>query len=305
MLNFISDLSSNHCNNLLTAKNLIYESKLSGCQFAKLQYWNTSTFINKENFKKLGKLSHQSKWKKSVYDVYKKYQLKDDWIPILYDECKKVGINFLLSCYDITKIDEFDQYITHWKIGSGDIDYWPMLEKIASKKKPVILATGAATYQDVYKALEFLYSQPDFVLRDLILLQCNTNYAGNDLDNLKYLNLSFFDTLKLWQDQYDIQYGLSDHTKMILPIISAVSLGATWFERHLKLADNDSPDSKFSLTPKEFKGMIETAKLVYESLGDGIKKIEENEKETRIVQRRSKIDWKRPDIEYFNKNIKE
>ncbi|HEY0087784.1 MAG TPA: N-acetylneuraminate synthase family protein [Candidatus Lokiarchaeia archaeon] len=301
-LSFISDVSSNHCNNLQIAKDLIYESKSIGCQHAKFQYWETENFINKKNFKKIGNLSHQAKWKNGVYGTYKKYQLKEHWIPILYDECKKVDIDFMLSCYELSKIDDFDKYVTYWKIGSGDINYWPILEKIASKKKPIILAIGAATYKDIKETLEYLTVQPDFILKDLTLLHCNTVYDGNDMDNLKYMNLSFFETLKLWQNQYDIQYGLSDHARMTLPIISAVSLGATWFERHLKLSDNNSPDSKFSMNPKQFKGMIEAAKLVYESLGDGIKKIEENERETRIVQRRSNITWDRPDIECWSKN---
>lgn len=286
-IKFIADISSNHCNNLQLAKDLIYSAKESGADYAKFQYWETDNFINKERFNNL-KIGHQKNWNKSVYDIYKQYQLKEDWIPILYDECNKVGIEFLLSCYELSKIDIFDQYVKAWKIGSGDIDYIPILEKIASKNKLIFLGCGASNNKEIQEAYFKLKNRNN----EVILFLCNTNYSANDNENFKYLNLNVIEQTFKFK-------GLSDHTKSDIPIIISISLGVKYIERHFKLYDNNSPDNNFSMNPKEWINMLKIANQTIECLGNGIKDIQENEKESRIIQRRSKIDWKRPDSEYI------
>jgi len=293
----IADISSNHCNNLQTAKDLIYSAKESGADYAKFQAWTVDNFINKEAFDNL-KIGHQKNWNKSVYDTYKEFQLNEDWIPILYDECNKVGIEFLLSCYDIDKIDQFDKYVKTWKIGSGDIDYIPMLEKIASKGRPVFLGCGAANDTEIVKAFNILRSNDYYT--DIVLFQCNTNYSSNDKENIRFLNLNWFwynpDDCSFWET---CKTGLSDHSKSDIPIIASIALGVRYIERHLKLAENSSPDNAFSLNPIEWKHMTEIARQTLDALGDGEKRIMDNEIITRGIQRRSKKDFKRPDSEYL------
>ncbi|MGV8130862.1 MAG: N-acetylneuraminate synthase family protein [Candidatus Pacearchaeota archaeon] len=284
-MKFIADISSNHCGSLTLAKELIYKAKECGADYAKFQYWEIDKFISKDRFLKLN-LAHQKKWNQSVYDIYKKFEIPDWWIPELYTQCNKVGIEFLLSCYEISKIDKFDQYLDAWKVGSGDIDYYPMLEKINTKNKLIMLGAGASDKEDVLKACKILKSPT-------VVFICNTNYSNNDRENIKYLNLSRIEGYYI-----GINYkGISDHTKSDIPVVIATWTGMEYFERHFKLSDNDSPDSLFSLNPSEWKHMIDVTKQTYESIGDGVQKIEDNEKETRIIQRRSKKDWMRPDYE--------
>ena len=294
---FIADISSNHCNNLQTAKDLIYSAKESGADYAKFQYWETDNFINKQAFENL-KLGHQSKWNKSVYDVYKEYQLNEDWIPILYDECTKVGIEFMLSNYELSKIDDFDKYIKTYKIGSGDIDYIPMLEKVISKDKSIFLGCGASDKYEIYNTASLIRNTKGFV-RYLTLFQCNTNYSGCDEENLKYLNLESINQLLYLSPNVLKMEGLSDHTKSDIPIIAGIALGVRYIERHFKLTDNNSPDNDFSLNPPEWKHMVKIANQTLDALGDGEKRIMDNEIITRGIQRRSKLDWLRPDSEYL------
>ncbi len=290
-IKFLADISSNHCNNLQTAKDLIYSAKESGATYAKFQYWNTDTFINKQAFENL-KIGHQKNWSKSVYDTYKKYQLNEDWIPILYDECNKIGIEFLLSCYDINKIDEFDKYVKCWKIGSGDIDYFEIIQKIINTDKNIIFGLGCCSLEDWNNLYNFL--NKNNYLKKSIFLQCNTEYTLNP-ENRKYINLNLLDYFK----KHGFRFGLSDHLKNNDIIIGAIVKGATWIERHIRLKEeNDSPDNKFSLTPNEFKIMIKKANNIFNCLGDGLFKIEKDEQESRIIQRRGK-DKKRPDLEYL------
>ena len=108
-------------------------------------------------FESLGaKLSHQSKWKKSVFEATKTPRSPHEWTPILKKECDRAGIHYLSSAYDFEAVDMLDPFVPAYKIGSGDIDWTAMLLHIAKKGKPVLIATGAATIADVVSAVETL-----------------------------------------------------------------------------------------------------------------------------------------------------
>ena len=121
--------------------------------------------------------------------------------------------------------------------------------------------------------------------KELALLQCNTNYTGS-LENFKYINLNVIRTYaKLFPN---IILGLSDHTPGFTTVLGAISLGGRIIEKHFT-DDNDreGPDHAFSMNPKDWKEMDQRVKELEAALGNGIKTIENNEKETVVVQRRS------------------
>ena len=131
---FIADIASNHDGSLKKAKELIYEAKAAGADAAKFQHFSAETIVSDFGFKSLKyKLSHQSKWKKSVYEVYKDASIDLAWTPILKEECDKVGIDFFTSPYAFNMVDHIDPYVPAYKIGSGDIT-WHQILKYISKK---------------------------------------------------------------------------------------------------------------------------------------------------------------------------
>ena len=94
---FIADIAANHDGKLDKAIKLIKEAKKAGADAAKFQHFNADTIVSDYSFKSFTKqLSHQSKWKKSVYQVYKDASINLKWTPILKKECKKVGIDFYI-----------------------------------------------------------------------------------------------------------------------------------------------------------------------------------------------------------------
>lgn len=294
---FIADAASNHEGNFDKAIKLIYKAKESGANAIKFQYFKASTLISKYGFEQIGRLSHQSTWP-DVYQVYERYELPIIWIPFLRSKCDELGIEFMCSIYDIDDLDYINQFINIHKIGSGDITYYDMLDKINSYKKPVILAIGASTEKEVIEATKHLKDC------ELHLMQCNTNYEFNE-KNIKHLDLSVIGT-KINNVLID---GLSDHNKDIDIIKIAKLRGAKYIERHFRLIDNLSPDSHFSMMPNEWQNMIETYnnKLdindkVKTMLGSDKKEVKPNELETRIIQRRCRYDvkgktmWLRPDL---------
>ena len=279
---FIADIAANHDGDIERAKELIYLCAEAGADAAKFQHFNAKTIVSDHGFKSLGgQLSHQSKWKKSVFDVYKDASLNPDWTPILKQTCDDAGITFLTSPYSFELIDKVDDFLSAYKIGSGDITWLGIVDYIASKNKPVILATGASTQNEVNLAVSTLQKQNS----EIILMQCNTNYTAS-LENFKYINLN---VLKEYKKRFpNIILGLSDHTPGHSTVLGAVSLGARAIEKHFTDDNNrEGPDHKFSMNFKTWKEMVDRTRELELSLGTEIKKVEENEQETVIVQRRA------------------
>lgn len=278
---FIADIAANHDGSLEKAKELIYLCAEAGADAAKFQHFKADTIVSDYGFKKLKKIStHQSKWKSSVYEVYKKAETKSIWINELKTTCKKAGIIFFSTPYSLEYIDFLDKYMSAYKIGSGDITWLEAIEKISKKSKPVLLATGASDIKDVERAVKLIKKYND----QLILMQCNTNYSG-DINNFKYINLN---VLNIYKKKFKSAIlGLSDHTPGHSTVLGAIALGARVIEKHFTDNNkNTGPDHGFSMTPKTWKDMVVSSNELFLSLGSENKSIEKNEKQTVIVQRR-------------------
>ena len=279
---FIADIAANHDGDLERAKDLIYKAKEAGADAAKFQHFRAETIVSEEGFKSLGsQRSHQASWKKSVVDVYRDASVSTEWTETLKHICDKAQITFFTSPYDFDLVDHIDPFVPAYKIGSGDITWIEMIEHIASKQKPYILATGASTTDDVIRAVDAALA----INKKFALLQCNTNYTGTP-DNLGYVNLN---VLKTYRSMFPgMILGLSDHTPGHATVLGAVALGARIIEKHF--TDDTSrqgPDHKFSMDPKSWADMVDRTRELEVSLGTGLKRIEDNELETVILQRRA------------------
>ena len=280
-LYFIADIGANHNGSLEKAIKLIHLAKESGADAAKFQNFQADKIVSKRGFDNMkNKLSHQSNWKKSVYEVYQDASISKNWTKILKDECEKVGIDYFTSPYDFESVDLVDPYVDLYKIGSGDISWLDIVDYILDKRKPVLIATGASTNQDVSRIMNMAMKKTN----DLVLMQCNTNYTGSD-ENYKYCNLN---VLK----QFSIDYpntilGLSDHTKGHATTLGAIALGARVIEKHFTDNNNqDGPDHAFAMNPKSWRDMVERSYELLVALGNGIKVVEANEEQSKLVQRR-------------------
>lgn len=274
---FIADIAANHDKNLNRCYELIYRAKESGADAVKFQHYKATNLISKEGFERYGKVQHQSKWEKTVYETYADFSLPYEWTASIADYCKTIGIDFMSTPYDLEALDIIDPFVKWHKIGSGDIDYIDLLIAVNGKNKKVFLATGAADISDVGMAMNCLDKCPK------VLMQCNTNYTKS-IDNKTYINLN---VLKTFKSLYpDCELGLSDHNKDNKIILGAIAIGAEYIERHFTDGQSRSPDNDFALKPYEWREMVNDAKDFYKMLGDGVKKVEANEEEERVIQRR-------------------
>ena len=143
------------------------------------------------------------------------------------------------------------------------------------------MATGASTLDDVHRAV----SAGLAINPMLCLMQCNTNYTAS-LENFKYVQLNVLQTYRAMYP--DLVLGLSDHTPGHSTVLGAVALGARMIEKHF--TDNTQrvgPDHAFSMDPKTWREMVDRTRELEKALGTGLKQVEENERETVVLQRRA------------------
>lgn len=279
---FIADIAANHDNNLERALELIEKCAAAGANAAKFQNFKASTIVSDQGFNALTNIkSHQSTWKKSVYEIYDEASISLEWTSHLKKKCDECGIDYFTAPYDLSFIESLDSFVCAWKVGSGDITWLQLIEKLSKSTKPLLIATGASSMADVQSAVKLAEKNT----KNLVLMQCNTNYTGS-LENFKYVNLN---VLKSFQKEFpSVVLGLSDHTPGHATVLGAITLGARVIEKHFT-DDNtrNGPDHKFSMNPSSWKEMVARSRELENALGDGVKRVEHNELETYILQRRA------------------
>lgn len=278
---FIADIAANHDGDLGRAKELMTLAKHAGADCAKFQHFRAAHIVSDFGFKALGgQQSHQATWKKSVFEVYQDASLPWEWTAPLAEHAANIGIEFMSAPYDLEAVAHLDPFVNAFKVGSGDVNWLEELSAIAALGKPVILATGAAQISDVTRAMDLLLDSGVPV----VLMQCNTNYEGS-LENIHHVNLR---VLNQYSEMFpDVTLGLSDHTPGHVTVLGAVALGARVVEKHF--TDDTTrvgPDHGFSMDPQTWAAMVEDTRKLEAALGTGIKGIEDNERETIILQRR-------------------
>lgn len=278
---FIAEIGSNFDRDLSRAKDLIYLAKEAGADAAKFQHYTAKSLVSDVGFKQLGgQQSHQAAWKKSVYETYQDASLNQEWTAALKKTCDEAGLAFFTSPYSLELVDYVDPFVPAYKVGSGDITWLEIIEHMASKGKPVLLATGASDIKDVQRAANTVLARTP----ELILMQCNTNYTAS-LENYAHIQLN---VLRTFAAMYpDVVLGLSDHMPGHVSVLGAVALGARVIEKHFTDSnDREGPDHGFAMNPASWREMVLRTRELEACLGNGEKKIEANERETAVVQRR-------------------
>ena len=281
---FIAEIGSNFDGSLDRAKALIELAVESGAHAVKFQHYTANTLVSHEAFVKLGaSISHQKSWKQSVFDTYAEASLQKEWTGALFDFCKRQQVTFFTSPYSHELADFVEPFVAAYKIGSGDISYLDLIEHIADKGKPVLLATGASDLKDVDRAVQTLSSRNS----NFVLMQCNTNYESQP-ENFSHLNLRVLENFRARYPSAVL--GFSDHTKGHSAVLGSIALGARVIEKHF--TDDTSrpgPDHGFAMDPNAWKQMMSAAAELQAALGDGVKRIEANETQTVKVQRRGVV----------------
>lgn len=273
----IAEIGSNFDGSKQRAEKLIELASECGANAAKFQAFETDKILSKVGFEGLNK-GFQSDWDKPAYEVYRDAELPRDWIADLAGCAEANDIDFLCTPYDRAAVDQLEDYVPMYKIGSGDITWHDYLEYVAEKGKPIILSTGASTLAEVDEAVEAIQATGN---TDIVLLQCVTNYPSR----FESANIRAMDT---FQQAFDVPVGYSDHTPGRTVPIGAVSRGGRMIEKHFTDdTSRDGPDHPHSLNPEEFNRLVTEIRNLENALGSPRKRVYEEEQTPIVLQRRA------------------
>ena len=277
----IAEAGSNHNRKLSQAKKLIDVAVEAGADAVKFQTYSAESLYSKKT-KKMKYLEKITSEKQSVWDLIKAIEMPREWQSKLSKYCKKKGIIFLSTPFDLKAVDELAALkVPAYKMASFEMLDTVLLKHAAKKKKPMILSTGMASMAEVKEAVRTVKSTGN---KKIALLHCSIGYPPP----FKDVNLN---AIKTMQKTFPgIPIGYSDHTMSIAIPAAAVALGAKIVEKHFTLSRKlKGPDHPFALEPSELKAMVKGIRETEQSLGTGNKKLMASEREMHKLVRRSVV----------------
>lgn len=272
----VAEMSANHCHEMDKAIQILEAAKEVGANAVKIQTYSADTITidhDGPEFTIKGGI-----WDgRTLYELYKEAFTPWEWQPKLKVEADRLGIDLFSSPFDFTAVDFLEEMgVPAYKVASFEIIDIPLLKKIASTGKPVIMSTGMATLGEIEEAVHTLKNNG---CPSIALLKCTSAYpALPEEANLRtILNMS---------EAFGVPVGLSDHTLGTEVPIAAVALGACIIEKHFTLSRNDdSPDSAFSLEPHEFKAMVNAVRNTEKALGHVSYELTANQEASKNLRR--------------------
>ena len=278
MAKFISEISSNHNNNLKRSLKMVKVSSEIGFDIVKFQLFKIDKLFSNEILRKSKKHRERKKW-----------ELKEKHIPLISKYCKKNKIKFCVTPFYLEAVDIIKPYVDYIKIASYEILWKDLLIKCAKTKKPIIISTGMANMKEVKNAINILKKNG---AKKIVILHCVSNYPAK----LESLNLSAINTLRR-KTKLDI--GWSDHSAKSLVVYKAIQKWrASYVEMHIDL-DGKGVEYKngHCWLPKNAKELINFVKKDKLVDGHGHKKPNFMEMSERKF-RADKIDGLRPIKKY-------
>lgn len=273
----IAEGGVNHNGDINIAKKLVDTAFEAGADAVKFQSFKAENLVTKN----APKAEYQKKTTGSgnQYEMLKKLELSYEDHVLLKKYCEGKGIAFISTPFDFESVDLLEKLdIPLYKISSGDLTNTPFLKHIAKLNKPMIVSTGMSNLGEVEVAIKAIKEAGN---DKISLLHCTSNYPTDYED----VNLNAMITLK---NAFNLPIGYSDHTVGIEVPIAAVAKGAKIIEKHFTLdKDMEGPDHKASLNLEELKRMVTSIRNIEKAFGDGIKRCNESEKNTKQVARKS------------------
>ncbi len=273
----VAEISANHCGKLSLAKELIKCAKLNGADAVKLQTYTADTMTINSNNKRF--IVKDGLWKGyKLWDLYKEACTPLRWHKELFKYAKKNKIQIFSTPFDETSVDFLEKLnCPIYKIASFELTDLPLIKKVASLKKPMIISTGMATLKEIETTFNLAIKFNK--LKNISLLYCVSNYPSKNED----FNLHNINILK---KKFNCKIGLSDHSKDNRIAAAAVIAGAEIFEKHIALeGQKKGHDIKFSLKGKELKTYRDEINLSYQLLGEKKFKRNDSEKKSKIFRR--------------------
>lgn len=254
----VAEMSANHGGDLRRAERLVRAAAAAGADAIKLQTYTPDGMTldsARRPFRIRGTL-----WRgRTLHDLYREAQTPWEWHRRLQRVARKAGIDFFSTAFEPAAVDFLESLrVPVHKVASFEAVDLPLIRRIASTRKPLILSTGMCTLTEIREAVDAARGAG---ARGIVLLKCTSAYPTPPEE----MNLLAIPRLSR---ELGLPVGLSDHTLGIEVPLAAVALGACLVEKHVTLSRRDrTPDAAFSLEPGEFRAMVDGIRKVERSLG--------------------------------------
>jgi len=294
----IAEISANHNNNIERTLKLVREAKKVGADAIKLQTYKADSLTLNSTKSQFVINDKKSLWyKKTLFDLYEKGSLPYSYYKDIFREAKKNNIICFSTPFDETSVDFLTTFkVPAFKIASFENNHFPLIEKVISKKKPIIISLGATTLIDIINIYKFFKKKR---FNNFAFLQCTSSYPAKiEESNIK--------TVLDLRKKFKIEIGLSDHTPGIAAAISAISYGASIIEKHFTLDKSGGGlDDIFSMDPEDFNLLVKESKNAWLSLGKIYYGLTKSEKRHKVFKRSiyAKKNIKKGEI-FSEKNLK-
>ena len=269
----IAEAGSNHNGDLDMAKRLVDVAASAGADAVKFQ-----TFRAEEVYVKNSGTTTYLDEERSIYEIIEEMEMPYEWIPKLAEYCRSHGVDFLSSATDERSLDIVADHAPALKIPSYTMSHHEFLDYVATFDLPVIMSTGAHSFDEIREAVDQI---SDAGVADLVVLHCVAAYpAPIDAINVR--------VIKRIRSEFDVHSGLSDHTldPTVAPC-AATALRSAIIEKHFTLDRSmQGPDHQSSLEPAELNEMITAVRNTWKALGSSGRPVYEIEKELHDVARR-------------------
>ncbi|MBU6462890.1 MAG: pseudaminic acid synthase [Proteobacteria bacterium] len=275
----IAEMSGNHNQSLDRALAIVDVAAKSGAHALKLQTYTADTMTIDLDEGEFFINDPDSLWRgTSLHKLYQEAYTPWEWHAPIFERARSLGMIPFSTPFDVTAVDFLERLgAPCYKIASFENTDLPLIRKVASTGKPMIMSTGMATISDIDEAVG---TAREAGCKDLILLKCTSTYPAQPLDT----NLL---TIPHMRALFDCEVGLSDHTFGIGAGIASVALGATVIEKHFTLARGDGGvDATFSMEPAEMAALVVETERAWLALGTVRYGLTEKERKS-IVFRRS------------------
>ncbi|TKB05597.1 pseudaminic acid synthase [Desulforhopalus sp. IMCC35007] len=274
----IAEMSGNHNHSLERALEIVSAAAKAGAHALKIQTYTADTMTLDLNEGEFFISDPNSLWKgKSLYELYQEAHTPWEWHKPIFDRCRELGIIGFSTPFDDTAVDFLETMeVPCYKIASFENTDIPLIRKVATTGKPLIISTGMATVAELDETVRAARGAG---CKDLILLKCTSTYpATAENTNLQ--------TIPHMRELFGCEVGLSDHTMGIGVSLASVALGATVIEKHFTLNRSDGGvDSTFSMEPHEMSQLVQETERAWQALGRVSYGPMEKEKKSLIFRR--------------------
>lgn len=279
----IAEAGVNHNGSFSLAKKLIDAAAKAGADAVKFQTFDAGELATEAAAKAPYQIRNEkgALGEESQLSMLRRLMLQRRWHTPLKRYAEKRGLIFLSTPFSLSDAKFLKRLgVPAIKISSSDADNLPYLRAIAKWKLPLLLSTGMSDMAGVKESVAALRKAGN---RELIIFHCTTNYPVGAAET----NLRAIETL---QKEFRVLVGFSDHTEGTTAAVAAVSLGACVIEKHLTLDKKmHGPDHRASLSPKEFKTLVQSVRYIEQALGTGKKTVFPSERENAKVARKSVV----------------